>query len=329
MAGFIEFSLDYYRNRITHYENDVLNADDLYEARQLLKMIDDVVDEGYTKLFNRLEDEKLVTRLKCILEKYNIKPFELPKRIESIGVYGAKEYELNDYLDNIIADSTTCNEISDNLFLKDMKSFCDWIGYDENTAYIFLLRDTMLPYIYFKNNGRENIYPWLIGRKFLEIVADEEGIDDDLRYPIYNAAAEKVHSYREFIDYCKPDIMETLNDYPEIKKSVYKLLSDIKQDRIVVVESGCYGTFPVMLACMDERVDIRMFTAVPYLWDLYENHIYTKAYEKNRDFETLYSQDVLLKLADFRDEKFFVTVNDNKEVYQKALGEIKYFGDWR
>lgn len=76
MKDFIEFSMTYYRNRITAYENGT--CADLYEAKQLLKMVDDIIDEGYMALYDTLETEQLYTRLRALLERNGVTPFEKP-----------------------------------------------------------------------------------------------------------------------------------------------------------------------------------------------------------------------------------------------------------
>jgi len=48
-----------------------------------------------------------------------------------------------------------------------------------------------------------------------------------------------VHGYREFVEYCKEDIINTLSEYSNVKDAIYSLLNGIKKDKIVVVESGC------------------------------------------------------------------------------------------
>lgn len=323
MKGFIQFSMDYYRNKVENYEKEHISKEELYEAKQLLKAVDDVLDEGYTKLHNALEEENLVSRLRVVLEKNGETPFSMPQRIGNIGDYGEEEFELSSYLDQICLDAKSQASTAQNPFIGDLLAFCDWIGYDEDTAYVFLLRDTLIPYLHYKEKGYKNLYPWLIGRKFLEDLADEPGLDDDFRYPIFNAADEKITDYEEFVKYCRADIMDSLKDYSKVEYELKKLLASIKQDQIVVIESGCYGTFPMLLASLDERVTIKMFTAVPFLWEQYQDHIFTKEYEKNREFETLYSQDILLKYSSYRDCRFFVKVNESKAVWNQAMSEIK------
>lgn len=323
MKSFLDFNMDYYRQRIVHYENDEINKDDIYEAKQLLKAVDDVVDEGYTELYESLEREKIVTRLRKLLKDNGEEPFGIPEVIDATDDYGEDEYELTRYLDGLIAAGKNSLTKSDNEFVAKLREFSNWIGYEPDTAYVFLLRDTLLPYLYFKDKGYKNLYPWLIGRKFLEGLCGRPGLDDDFRYPIYNAPDAGLSGYDEFVDFCSQSISATLAENPEVTEELKKLLSSIKQDKIVVVESGCYGTFPMVLASLDQRVSIKMFTTLPFLWELYGEHIFTRAYEKNRDFETLYSHDALVKYSSIRDGQFLINVSKSAAVYDKALAEVR------
>ena len=42
--GFISFNENYYRHRLEVLENKELDDDDIYEAQQLLKVLDDLTD---------------------------------------------------------------------------------------------------------------------------------------------------------------------------------------------------------------------------------------------------------------------------------------------
>ena len=53
--GFISFNENYYRRKLEEYENKNLSDADICEAKQLLKVLDDLTDEGYTNLNDRME----------------------------------------------------------------------------------------------------------------------------------------------------------------------------------------------------------------------------------------------------------------------------------
>ena len=48
--GFISFSLNYYERELRQLEAEDVTAESIYKAKQMLKMLDDLVDEGYTEL---------------------------------------------------------------------------------------------------------------------------------------------------------------------------------------------------------------------------------------------------------------------------------------
>ncbi len=128
------------------------------------------------------------------------------------------------------------------------------------------------------------------------------------------------------LDYYK--ILSYLEPYPEVIVNLQELLSTIKASKILVIESGCYGTFPMLLSALDERVDFKMFTTVPFLFDIYKERIFTRAYEKNRLFETLYSQDRLFQLTAIKDNHFYIGTNRNELIFNKSLEEIRRIHDY-
>lgn len=101
------------------------------------------------------------------------------------------------------------------------------------------------------------------------------------------------------------------------------MLRCIPQKKLIVVESGCYGTFPMLLMSLDSRADIRMYTTVPYLADIYADRIYTRAYENNRLFETLDSQDLYFRLSAVGDGCFYVSRCIDRQTAFSALAEVK------
>ena len=52
--GFLSYSLGYYRRELQALAGARPSGESVYRARQLLKMLDDLADEGYTELGERL-----------------------------------------------------------------------------------------------------------------------------------------------------------------------------------------------------------------------------------------------------------------------------------
>ena len=325
--GFISYSLKYYESELKQLETELVTEESIYRAKQLLKMLDDLVDEGYTELNEKLEEEHLgVSRLRTFLEKNGAIPFPLCKKeIAEVQLsYDESELELVQAIDEMmkiaIGSETTCQEP----FLQELLRFCDWIGYEEDTAYLFLLRDTLLPYVFYRAKGRTAVYPWLFGRKTLEHLTGKKYVDDEIRAALIRALEEqKCADFETFCESVLPEIRHVLKQYPTLETGLRDMLAEIKESRILVVESGCSGTFPMLLKSLDERIDVRMYTTYPYLLRAYGNRIFTAKYEENRLFETFASQDLYFQFSEWKDGKFFVKKCENTAVEEKAMEEIK------
>ena len=325
--GFLSFSLNYYKDQLQKLESDIVSEETIYHAKQLLKMLDDLIDEGYTELNEKLEEEyQGVSRLKYYLKENNAVPFPAHgKSVTEENIrYEENDTELAAAITELMKRAEKSVDTCKDAFLTELIHFCEWVGYEEDTAYIFLLRDTLLPYIYYKSNGRKNIYPWLVGRKTLKMLTGKEYVDDEIRASIIKALeAGKCHSYEEYCDSVLPDIRNTLKQYPAIEECLLVLFNEIKEKKIIVIESGCSGTFPMLLKSLDERVDVRMYTTYPYLLETYGGKIYSSKYEENRLFETMYSQDVYYRFSDIKSGEFFVKKCENEDVEKLSLAEVK------
>lgn len=325
--GFISFNLEYYKNEIETLENASASEEAIYRAKQLLKALDDLLDEGYTQLNEEMENAYSgVSRLKAYLARNHAEPFPIyrKKLLDNDVEYERKPCELAEAIKDLTANAVNSAGVYCNAFLAELIRFCKWVGYDENTAYVFLLRDTLLPYVYYQSKNVKNIYPWLLGRKTLTALTGNENVDDEIRASIFRALeVEKCSNYKDFCRAVLPDVRATLKRYPVIEKCLTALLGEIEQRRIIVVESGCSGTFPMLLASIDSRVDVRMYTTYPYLLNVYGDKIYTPKYEEIRLFETLYSQDLYFRFCSLQNGRFFVNKCANKEVETRALAEIK------
>ncbi len=331
--SFISFSLDFYKTELQKVETTAASGETIYRAKQLLKILDDLIDEGYTELNEKLEEAyQGVSRLRTYLKDNHAKPFPIYSKplVETDVAYGQEAFELIEAIKELTAKAEKSTDVSDDAFLTELMRFCEWVGYEENTAYIFLLRDTLLPYIYYQSKNRKSIYPWLLGRKTLTMLTGVENVDDAVRASIIKALEfGKCRNYEDFCSVVLPDIRATLKQYPAIENCLTALLEKIEEKRIIVVESGCSGTFPMLLMSLDDRIDVRMYTTYPYLLEIYGNKIYSPKYEENRLFETLYSQDLYFQFSDLKDGKFFIRKCENKEVEKNALSEIKTILDQR
>ncbi|MBO2516714.1 MAG: hypothetical protein CW338_05455 [Clostridiales bacterium] len=124
-------------------------------------------------------------------------------------------------------------------------------------------------------------------------------------------------------DIAFPRIRLAIGRYPEAEKILTDMIGKIGSPRIVVVESGCTGTFPLLLKALDDRVDMKMYTAYPYLLEACGDRIYSARYEENRLFETMYSQDLYFIFSGLRDGRFYVKKCLDAGVERNAFAEVK------
>ena len=263
-----------------------------------------------------------LTRLRAVLHRCGVVPFPIDHERLSDTVYGKNEYELEELLGNLIEEARNHSSVSGNPFLEEIYRYSKWIGHEIDTAYVFLMRDALLPYVFFRSRGRDNIYPWLISRRFLEDITETEYVDDDIRLPLYEALESGHIQFDDYSAYCKERILPVLNEHPKLKTILLDLVSSIKQNRIIVIESGYMGTIPMMLKALDDRVDFRLFTTAPFLNETYKDRIFCRKYEDIRRFETLYSQDLFMQYSSYSSGKFYVNVSADESVKEKTISEI-------
>ena len=324
--GFITSNERYYRHELDALEQTAVSPGSVLHARRLLKVLDDLADEGYVTLNEHMEtDFSCLTRLRSYLARAGARPFEVGHPSLPRARYGIHGEEVTAVAGRLLADAREVDAVAGNAFLGELLGFCRWVGYEEGTAYVFLLRDALLPYLYYRSRGRQRLHPWLVSRRFMDDLAGVGDVDDEIRLPIYDALEQGHTDFEPFDEYCGERIRRVLDRHAPLRDALTGLLSGIGEERIVVVESGYCGTVPMMLGALDARVEMRMFTTAPFLVATYGPRVYTDRYEDLRHFETLRSQDTYLRYAAFRDGRFLVRQADDATVRRQALAEIRAF----
>lgn len=141
-------------------EHNVVTDKSIYRPKQLLKMLDDLVDEGYTELYETLEQtQNGVSRLKKYIDDDHAEPFALCSKAIStdINTYGTENIELTEAINAVYKRAVDSSIVSNDAFIQRLQEFCDWIEYESDTAYIFLLRDYTLA-LRFLFVQRENVH---------------------------------------------------------------------------------------------------------------------------------------------------------------------------
>ena len=323
--SFLSYSIRFYQQALQALKEGSPTQETVYRAKQLLKLLDDLADEGYTALNEQLEaSDQCLSFLRAYLERNHAAPFPRPERTippEALS-YTSEEIALPDAI-HFAMEAASSAPVSRAPFLKELRRFSQWIGYEEDTAYIFLLRDTLLPLVHFLDKKRTHVYPWLLSRKSFAELTGAENADDEIRAAVYRALEVGCADFQAFSRVVLPDIREALRRYPRAETCLRDMLAGIDARKIHIIESGCCGTFPLLLMSLDDRADVRMYTTYPYLERLYTSRIYTARYEENRLFETMASQDAYLRYSSFRNGTFYVQKCTSADVERQALSEIK------
>lgn len=342
---YMPYMLKYLPKKIDEYnKSSVVSKEQIHEAQMLLKEVLDLEDQGYINSFNTLvENLDIVNVLSDFLRKHNAEIIRPIKKIGKVNPnYNPNKYELEEYIDKMkgYVNKVTKQESSDPLLL-DIMAYSKWLyqNYDSSTTYIFLLRDTLLPYLAFAkwNPSANNIKPWLIGRKWLALFRDEKeikssiesknfGDNDELYETIYEclftALDQENEDFNTFAAIMKDEFWQKKANFSKVISSLTNLLKTIKTEKIMVIESGRFASIPMLLKCIDDRVDFRLFTTTPQFYGVYKNKFFSYEYDKNRLFENLSCQDDLIRFAGFNNNHFFVQECCNDDLIYKAVGEL-------
>lgn len=323
--GFKSFNEKYFLGKLDYYQNHKLKKKDIYEAKQLVKVLDDTYDEGYRDLHKLIEGKyKIRTKLVKIIKEYGEEPFALYEK-KKLKLKYRDEYEISELANASVGVTGFSGIDSSNPILDEVVKYCKWLKCnEEDTAYVFLFRDTFLAYTYFiYRSKQDNLYPWLISRASLKDLTGIDDFDDCVRKHLFDALEKGVDDIEEFNKYCLPRIRKEVKQYSDLYKTLKTLLKSIKQEKIVVIETGYCGTIPMLLKAIDKRVDFKMYTTAPYFFDIYKDKIYTNKYENIRQLEILYSQDDFMKYEKIENNKFYVKISSNDKINRYAISEIE------
>lgn len=336
--GFISYSVKFFSQKLDLYEskyNRNAPRSVVHEAKVLLKLLDDIRDEGYEDSYMRISVQcDAVNRLKNFIYSNNDVPFTLEKYTISPDItYGTDEYNLETYisfLEQKMGTSGAKLSVIPEIFYDILAYSKDiFSSFRQDTAYCFLLRDTLLPYLAFrkwKNPGYSNVYPLFISRKYFSFFESEDGyIYSEIQNVIFEALENNVESFSQMKEYVKAALNKELVAFWGMFDSLKRILNKISQEKILIVESGYIGTIPLLLSALDDRVDFRLFTTIPYFYEIYKDKFFTDKFEKVRLFETLQCQDALFKLSSICVKNAEVAIVEalDKKVLDRSYAELR------
>lgn len=249
--GFLSFNMAFYRAELRRLAETPPTVAVIYRARTLLKMLDDLADEDYTTLNEQLESGgNGAAWLRDYLRKNHAEPFpRMQSFLPGCNIaYGPQRIPLETAIRQAVAEARTLPEPQGLPCVNELRRFCQWVGYEPDTAYIFLLCDTLLPFVYYQSRGRAQMHPWLLSRQSLAQLTGSAHADDEIRAVIFHALEQGCG--RDFETFCAavlPEIRRVMKKNPQAERCLRDMLHTIRQKHILIVESGCTGTFPMLL----------------------------------------------------------------------------------
>jgi hypothetical protein len=340
---FITYNINWYKNKISYFEEvekDKAAEESIHEAKIMHKLLEDLLDEGYTLTYEYFQNELQATeRLSAFLNINNSSPFSDIKRNaadKSIS-FSSKEILIDDFIKQnmLITENKkfSRNSISYNQDINDtlkiIFDFSRWIfkSVNKDTAVIFLLRDTLLPYLaflYWNKDTAIKAYPFIIGRSTLSQFGDADELYNKILDAVYSALQNYNDFSQPFQETAADIIRESLINNIPLYNKLAALLSGISQTNICVVESGMHGTMPLLLKSVDDRINnIKLFTTIPCFYNAWDNCYFTKKYEYLRLFETLFCQDSWFRFSSIKETGFYISENNNMNIKEFALYEIE------
>ena len=336
--GFISYSVKFFSQKLDLYEsryNGNAPGSVVHEAKVLLKFLDDIRDEGYENSYVQISTQcDAVNRLKNFILSNNDVPFTLEKyTIIPDITYDNDEYDLATYISLIeqkmVAPGAKLSTVPEIFY--DILEYSKDIfrSFRYSTAYCFLLRDTLLPYLALKkwqNSGCSNVYPLFISRKYFSFFENEDGyIYSKIQNVIFESLEDNVESFGQLKEYVKTALNKELAPFSGLFDSLKRILDKVSQEKVLIIESGYIGTIPLLLSALDDRVDFRLFTTIPYFYEVYNGKFFTDQFEKVRLFETIQCQDALFKLSSISVKNADVSVVEaaDKKVLDRSHVELR------
>lgn len=169
-----------------------------------------------------------------------------------------------------------------------------------------------------------------ISRKYFSFFENEDGfIYSEIQNVIFEALEDNVESFGQLRGYVKTALNKELAPFCDLFDSLKRLLEKISQEKVLIIESGYIGTIPLLLSALDDRVDFRLFTTIPYFYEVYNGKFFTDKFEKVRLFETIQCPDALFKFSSVSVKNADVAVVEatDKKVLDRSHAELRTWND--
>jgi hypothetical protein len=337
------------------------------EASNLRKIMVDYQEEGYDEVFKALSSkinpfEFLQTFIQNILKRLKETSeqavfYLLPQLVQlnclnDIDFATDNSQELNTFLAELNQQSLDILDIkasfvnsqqmalwqkNTQVIMKEQTNFLSWcvnkIRQQPNVTPIFLLRDTLLPYLGYlwlrqQYPDLPEAKPLLLSRKFLSSQTGNEDFYFDLGYIIYQLLTEKPQL--DFATLCH-DFAQNALVHPNLPQQFLQssrdYLASLQLTKpIFIIETGLHGTFPLWLQTLTQnQSDFVLYATAPWLKTCYQDRIFCENYNYMRDMETIIIHEHFLRFHHFSEGQVFIEQTNNPHIKSLSLYELACF----
>lgn len=357
---FGDYVIPWYGREIARLEKAVSDGgghrtDLLLRVEDMLVELDDLADEGYTAIseeFDIVHDaRRRLSALHSLLyrpgDEKMLHPLPRADRLVPENTAGEITYGdavlLDDYMSYL--GTAQFDDIDDGVsagadyagwrqavtsILETHIEFADSIFAKDLDMLVTLLRD-MLPQYLIARWKKIPAFALPLGRSFLDRFGpDFEGYDC-ITGPLYNALSEEPDDFGRM--WCKAleGMKKNLDEVPCMRKTAEALRLEagamLQNGKLLVVETGLQATMPLLFeGVFPERGEWFMFTAAPWLLDIFRERLFCSRYAILRPCETLACTDALF-IVEFMDGRWYARETTDPVTRSRGHYEISVLKD--
>ncbi|HOU83889.1 MAG TPA: hypothetical protein PLA54_04620 [Spirochaetota bacterium] len=332
-------------------QNEIERFELLKRVEDLRVEIYDLEDEGFTGLSAEFQKKhRALDRLDIIYkslhkigDEFRLHPLPRADRlIPESYFHDSQEYgepqPLSDYLEHLInlTYSDVRTDIRESpefrpwreaslLILKQQTAFAELILQNKFDLLVVLLRD-MLPQYLISRWKKIPALALPLGRAYLNRFGDNYDAYDHITGPLYKALEEHPYNFNKMWKLACALMGERISGEANMNSLAETLREEFKQvkdaGKILIIETGLQATMPLLFeGVFEKNSEWLMFTAAPWLLDIYKERLFCHQYTMLRPCETLFCSDRLFKFH-FENNKSYARETLNSTARNLAYYEI-------
>ncbi len=185
------------------------------------------------------------------------------------------------------------------LILKQQTAFAELIFKNKFDLLVALLRD-MLPQYLISRWKKIPALALPLGRSYLNRFGNNYDAYDKITGPLYEALEKHPDDFNVMWKHACTLMRESISGEANMNSLAETLREEFKQVRdagkILVIETGLQATMPLLFeGVFEKNTEWLMFTAAPWLLDIYKERLFCHQYTMLRPCETLFCSDRLFK----------------------------------